>query len=135
MEDLAPTIVKTGDVWVKKEQKGLLGKMETVTVDKGKQKEEKERAFDLMAALTKGGEMELHADIDIVMTHLHCFDKTLMDTVIQDNTNPIAKLELSSVTTSALLHKKLLYDMLKHSHARRLETYMLKLQLGLETEK
>jgi hypothetical protein len=39
-----------------------------------------------------------------VLAATHCFDKTLLDTVIQDNVNPIEKVERSLMIVGTTVH-------------------------------
>ncbi len=52
----------------------------------------------------------------------HCFDKSLIDTVVQDNVNPIEKLERSTLIVASTIHGLPAAAMLKDDqHARVLE--------------
>jgi len=72
------------------------------TEEQGK---ERNKAFDLLDALTKSGQLVLeHASLHVVIAATHCFDKTLINTVIQDNVNPIEKVERSSLIMASTIH-------------------------------
>ena len=67
---------------------------------------EKQKSFDLIDALTKSGALVLsHTSLHVIVGATHCFDKTLMDTVIEDNINPITKLEQSVIIAAATIHR------------------------------
>ena len=53
-------------------------------------------AFDLLDALTQSGSIPIDdADLHVVLAATHCFDKTLINTIVQQNVNPIEKVERS----------------------------------------
>src|SRR5262249_34118775 len=91
---LRPTIIHPGEVWTRTSQKGLLAAPQEASLHTKEQKEEKNKAFDLLDALSKSGALPIqHASLHVVVAATHCFDKTLLDTVIQGNVNPIEKVE------------------------------------------
>jgi hypothetical protein len=93
---LHATLIHTGDTWTRSAQKSLLTAAVTSQLGKDEQKDEKSKAFDLLDALTKSGALELEeAALHVVIASTHSFDRTLLETVIQDNVNPIEKVERS----------------------------------------
>lgn len=51
---------------------------------------EKKKATDLLDAISRSGELPIDAaELHVVVGVAHCFDKSIMMTVIQDNVNPI----------------------------------------------
>eukprot|EP01060_Flectonema_neradi_P035550 TRINITY_DN657_c0_g1_i1.p1 TRINITY_DN657_c0_g1~~TRINITY_DN657_c0_g1_i1.p1 ORF type:complete len:907 (+),score=211.93 TRINITY_DN657_c0_g1_i1:55-2775(+) len=102
---LRPTIIKTGETWTKSSLPGLLKKPESTILGEEDQKGLKSSAFDLLDALTRSGALEVpDADLHVVVATTHCFDKTLMDTVVKDNINPIEKLEKSTLIAATTIH-------------------------------
>jgi lipopolysaccharide transport system permease protein len=85
---------------------GAAGAAKTATDDDGRSRRtEKHRAFDLLDALTKSGALPIDdASLHVVLAATHCFDKTLLDTVIQDNVNPIEKVERSLMIVGTTVH-------------------------------
>jgi len=58
--------------------------MATTTLGLDEQGKERQRAFDLLDALTKSGALSVDmASLHVVIAATHCFDKTLMNTLIQ----------------------------------------------------
>ncbi|CAE7666979.1 unnamed protein product [Symbiodinium microadriaticum] len=99
---LRPTIINPGERWTKQSQKALLASPSTSQLSKAEQKTEREAAFDLLDALTKSGALPLtHASLHVVIAATHCFDKTVTETVIQNNVNPIAKVDTWHRTRSS----------------------------------
>ena len=68
---------------------------------------EKKKTFDLIDALTKSGALVLeHSSLHVILGASHYFDKTLMDTVIEENVNPIDKIaEQSMLIAAASVHR------------------------------
>jgi hypothetical protein len=99
------TILKTGPVWKRTTQKGLLGAPGTQSLREPEQKAEKHKAFDLLDALTKSGALPMEdASLHVVVAATHRFDRTLLDTVIEANVNPIEKVERSLVLVGTTIH-------------------------------
>lgn len=89
---LRPTIIKPGPTWTKTSQDGLLSLPKTDILSINEQEREKQRAFDLLDALSRSGSLTADASsLHIMLCATHCFDKSLMDSVICDNMNPIEK--------------------------------------------
>jgi len=104
---LRPTIINPADTWTKKAQKALLAKPTVDTLHSDGQKREKDAAFDLLDALTKSGALPVdHASLHVMVAATHCFDKTVTETVVQDNTNPIDKVERSTLIMASTIHQK-----------------------------
>merc|ERR1719428_1099854 len=104
---LRPTIINPGEVWTKKAQKALLGNPQTSTLRSDEQKSEKQQAFDLLDALTRSGALPVsHASLHVVLAATHCFDKNIMDTVVQNNVSPIEKVERSTLIMASTIHGK-----------------------------
>jgi hypothetical protein len=107
-EDAAvrPTIINVGKQWQHQSQRSLLAEPETRTMEVAHQKEERKKAFDLLDALTRSGALEVRdAALHVVIAATHCFDKTLLETVVQDNVNPIEKVERSMLILSSVIQK------------------------------
>jgi len=103
---LRATIINPGDVWMRRSQKGLLGAPEESELYEDEQRTEKNRAFDLLDALTRSGSLSVdEASLHVVLAATHCFDQTLLDTVICENVNPIEKVERSLLIVGTTIHK------------------------------
>jgi len=104
---LRPTIVKPGDLWIKKAQASLLAARTTQHIDGDAQKVEKDRAFALLDAITKSGALPLdHAQLHVVVAATHAFEKSVTETVIQDNMSPIEKAERSTLILAKTVHER-----------------------------
>lgn len=94
---LKSTKIKTLPTWTRKSSKNSLllpPKSETLTPDD--QKSEKTKALDLLDALSRSGSLPIAcADLHVILATTHCFDKSLISTIIEDNCNPMEKIEKS----------------------------------------
>jgi hypothetical protein len=128
---LRPSIIHPGDTWTRSSQKGLLAAAATATLRANEQKDEKNRAFDLLDALSKSGALPIeHASLHVVLAATHCFDKTLVDTVIQNNVNPIEKVERSLMIVATTIHQRPAIDLLADDQRERFLTYSPRLGPG-----
>jgi len=117
---LRPTILNTGDYWGKKFQKSLLSKPEEKSLDSDEQRAERSQAFDLLDALSRSGALPLEqASLHVIIAATHCFDKTLLETVIQDNVNPIEKVERSSLILASTIHSLPPHELLNQDQLQR----------------
>ena len=122
---LRATIIKLGNVWTKKTQEALLAPMTTSTLNKNQQKLEQNKAFDLLDSLSRSGSLQCeYASLHVVIASTHCFDKNLMDSVIQDNINPIEKLERSELIVATTVHRESAEELIKVSQKVRVENLL-----------
>jgi hypothetical protein len=102
---LRATIINPGDPWTHTAHKGLIGTTRTASLHGAEQRTQKNRAFDLIDALSKSGALAIDdTSLHVVIAATHCFDRTLLDTVIQDNVNPIEKVERSLMIVGTTIH-------------------------------
>jgi hypothetical protein len=117
---LRATIINPGDTWTRSAQKGLLGSPTTTVLSAKQQKDEKNKAFDLLDALSKSGALAIEdASLHVVIAATHCFDRTLLDTVIQDNVNPIEKVERSLMIVGTTIHGRPAAELLAEDQRER----------------
>lgn len=101
---MRPTKIIVGERWSKKSTKGLLGKLNEMTLHKGQQDTEKQRAFDLLDAISRSGSLPIDtASLHVLLAVTHCFDDSLLDTLVVKNKNPIEKLEASSLLVAEVI--------------------------------
>ena len=102
---LRPTIIKATETWTKRSFKSLMSAAQTETLLADKLQSEKCAAFDLLDALSRGGALVMeNASLHIIMAATHCFDKSLMDTIVENNINPIERVERSSLIMMGAIH-------------------------------
>jgi hypothetical protein len=100
-----PTKVLLGEVWRKKFQKALLAKPSETSLGKDELRTEKNKAFDLLDALSKSGALPLgNCQLHVLIVVTHCFDRSLMETVFRDNVNPIEKVERTQLIIASAVH-------------------------------
>ena len=99
------TIIKTSDVWSKKYKRNLLSKLDQKSLSLDEKKSERNKAFDLLDALSRSGVVSMsNAELHVVIASSHCFDKSVVNTVVQDNVNPIEKIERSQLLVASIIH-------------------------------
>mmetsp|Transcript_232 Transcript_232/g.438 ORF Transcript_232/g.438 Transcript_232/m.438 type:complete len:862 (-) Transcript_232:69-2654(-) len=109
---LRPTVLKTSkDNWKKTFYKSLLSKESETTLAQGDRVKEHNKAYDLLDALSRSGVLCFDdAALHIVLCATHSFDKSLLNTIVQDNVNPIEKVERSTLIIATTIHRKTLAD-------------------------
>ena len=76
--------------WKRRRKPSLLLPPVQKVLSKTDQKNEKSDCFDLLEALTRCGELEIeNAELHVVTASCYCFEKSVLDTLILDNVNPI----------------------------------------------
>jgi len=102
---LRSTVIKTGECWTKKSKPNILSKPESTFLKLKEHKEEKDKALDLLDALSRSGSLPIKcAELHVVIASTHYFGKSVINTVVQDNINPIEKLERSSLLVASVIH-------------------------------
>ena len=102
---LRSTTIKTGPSWVRNRQENLLASRITQHLSSDEIKVEKNKAFDLLDALSRSGSLPVaFSDLHVIVAVTHCFDKDVMSTVVCDNVNPIEKLERSTLLLASTVH-------------------------------
>lgn len=121
---LRPTIINLGHSWTKKHYESLLASQSTTYMSTTEQGEARDKAYDLLDALTRSGVLGFDAaELHVLIAATHCFDKSVIDTVIQDNVNPIEKVERSSLIVATTIHQKEATLLIKSDQTDRVRTY------------
>ena len=103
---LRPTIINPSDQWTKKSTESLMSEPTTALLTATELNDAKQATFELLDALTRSGALVMEsASLHVVIAATHCFDKTLMDTVVQGNVNPIERAERSAVIMATTIHR------------------------------
>merc|ERR1712137_1270284 len=119
---LHATILKTGETWRRKFQKALLATPTEEELETEQQDKEKNKAFDLLDAISRSGAMKIDsASFHVAVASTHCFDETLINTVIQENCNPIEKIERSALIVSSTIHEQPPEELIKPEHLDRIK--------------
>jgi len=102
-----PTIINPGNTWERTSFPNFTKEGKTETLDVDQLKKEKNKAFDLLDALSRSGTLSFDfASLHIVVAMTHCFDKTLLETIIQKNENPIELIEQSTLIVANQIFDK-----------------------------
>jgi hypothetical protein len=102
---LRSTKLKTKDTWSRKRQPDLLTKPATKILSAKDVKSESNKAYDLLDAISRSGSLPIaYSDLHVVVCVTHCFEKDVMATVVEDNVNPIEKLEMSTLLLGSAIH-------------------------------
>ena len=90
--------------------------------------------MDLLDALTRSGTLAVdEASLHVVLAATHSFDKTLMATVVQDNVDPIEKLERSALILGAAVHSLPVEALVTPESLPRIKTFSPALLQGAST--
>ena len=86
------------------------------------------QAFDLLDALTRSGVVSVDAaELHVVIAATHCFAKSVMQTVVQDNVNPIEKVERSALIVASTIQQRAPAELVADDQVARLALYSPKL--------
>ncbi|GKY91218.1 hypothetical protein MPSEU_000094400 [Mayamaea pseudoterrestris] len=101
------TVIKAGPHWTRRRQANLLTPMQSEGLNGAAIDDEKKKAFDLLGAVTRSGVLPIDcAELHVIIGVSHCFENDLVGTVVQDNVNPIAKVEKSALLLASSIFKK-----------------------------
>merc|ERR1712127_296343 len=88
-----------------KSKPNLLSEMKSESMSIETQRTERNRTFDLLDALSRSGSLALQdAELHVIIASSHCFEKSVVDTVVTDSINPIEKIERSSLIVAQVVH-------------------------------
>jgi hypothetical protein len=119
---LKPTIINPGASWTKRSQKALLSEPTESILGTSELERERSAAFDLLDALSKSGALTIDcAELHVVIAATHCFDQSVMDTLVQGNVNPIERVERSALIMASTLHHAEPEDLLEASQVARVK--------------
>ena len=130
---LRPTIINPSNHWTKKSQKRLLDSPTTTYLNEDSLGKEKNAAFDLLDALSRSGALTIdNAALHVVIAATHCFDNSLMDTIVQKNVNPIERVERSVLIMASTIHGVPSTELITDAQVGRVSTYSPMLFIGNE---
>ena len=101
--ELAPTIIKIGDVWERR-QSTLVGAKDVLqTLSTKDQKQESKRAMDLLDALSRSGAISLqNVSLHVLIPTTQCFGKALMSSLVQDNMDILGVIDTASTIVDSV---------------------------------
>jgi len=104
---LRSTIIKTGPTWTLARQTNLLTPIASSTISGKAIEDEKKKAFDLMDAISRSGVLPIAcSELHVVVGVSHCFDNDVVGSIVQDNVNPIEKVERSGIVIASTVHSQ-----------------------------
>jgi hypothetical protein len=93
--------------WTLESQKNVFTPPAKVSLDSSAQQQAKRKAFDLLDALTKSGALSVtDASLHVLVTATHIFDRSVLETLVQRDVNPLQKLQQSLLIMLKTLHGK-----------------------------
>ena len=133
---LRPTIINIGECWTRSSQKSLLSSPSTQTLIANDQDQERDKAFDLLDALSRSGSLPFEdASLHVVIASTHSFSKTVMQTLIHDNINPIERVECSQLIVASTIQDCPVDSLIKSNQVARVKAASPQLFLALEEKK
>jgi len=124
-----PTIINIGEAWNKSSQIALIlpnPRKSVLLADE--QTVEKNKAFDLIDALSRSGGLPFDdASLHVVIAATHSFQQTLINTVIQENKNPIEKMERTSLIVATTIHEKPVAELVHAEELPRVQEFFPRL--------
>jgi len=121
---LRPTALAANTPWTRKHTESLLSNPVDQVLRNAEQDQERDKAYDLLDALSCAGCLPFdHAELHVILAATHCFDATLINTVIQQNINPIEKVERSTLIVATTVHGLEAKDIIKGDQVERVQTY------------
>ena len=107
--------------WVKYHQKSLLSPREKTQLSSDDKRRERDSAFDLLDALSRGGAQPIqYSELHVIVAATHRFERSIIDTVIESNINPINSIERSALIVASTLHDLPVTDLLLDAGEQRL---------------
>lgn len=98
--------IKTGDTIMRTRRQNLLTKSESQELSSSEKTSEKDKALDLLDALSRSGSLPIASgELHVIIGVKHSFEKNVMATVIEENVNPIEKVDYSSLLIAASVHE------------------------------
>ena len=93
--------------WTLESQKNVFTSSTKLSLDTSAQQQAKRKAFDLLDALTKSGALSVtDASLHVLVTATHIFDRSVLETLVQRDVNPLQKLQQSLLIMLTTLHGK-----------------------------
>lgn len=121
-------ILRLDRQWHKWFYRSVLSDESSQVMETADQVHERNRAYDLLDALSKSGVLEMaQADLHVLVAATHSFHRALVHTVIQENVNPIEHVERSWLMMAATIHEQEVEEMLREEQVDRVRTYSPKL--------
>eukprot|EP00475_Leptophrys_vorax_P036859 TRINITY_DN6288_c0_g1_i3.p1 TRINITY_DN6288_c0_g1~~TRINITY_DN6288_c0_g1_i3.p1 ORF type:complete len:959 (-),score=232.67 TRINITY_DN6288_c0_g1_i3:31-2679(-) len=117
---LRPTTIKLGDIWERVSQRTILSPRKTESLNPETADKEKDKAYDLLDCLSRSGSLPFdQATLHVLLGFTHSFQKTLLNTLVQDNVNPIESVEHSTLIVAGTIQNANPLSLINSAHADR----------------
>ena len=121
---LRPTIIDVGEEWKKRSFRSLRGRPVENILGAKERDDEKTKCFDLLDALSCSGSLEIDgASLHVVLAATHCFEETVINTVVRKNINPIEKLERSLLIVASTIQGKPARDLVRPANLAQIQSH------------
>jgi hypothetical protein len=132
---LRSVIITALDGWRLRSKQGFLHPVKETVLFTDDIKRARVAAFDLLDALSRSGTLIIDgAELHIVYAASHAFDRTLMDTLVQENMNPISRVERSMLIMASLLHDTPVTNIVEATELSRLQLVSSSLFTNVSTQ-
>ena len=75
----------------------------------------------MLDIVTKSGTMVIaEAELHVLVAATHCFEKSLMGTLVQESRNPIEELEQSALVMGSVVHATAPVELVQRGHRERI---------------
>ena len=102
---LRSTTIKLSDWWTRSRQDSLLVQPTVAVLNSDDLKMERNKAMDLLDALSRSGSLTIpFSELHVIVSVTHCFENDIIQTIIQDNINPIEKLEQTTLLVGSAIY-------------------------------
>ena len=102
---LRSTTIKLSDWWTRNRQDNLLVQPTAAVLHSDDLKTERNKAMDLLDALSRSGSLPIpFSELHVIVSVTHCFEHDIIQTIIQDNINPIEKLEQTTLLVGSAIY-------------------------------
>ena len=116
---LKSTIIKTGPFFHRSRHPNIIQDAVKSILESSQVQDEKNRAMDLLTAISRSGSFPIESsELHVIVGMTHCFPKQIMETIIEDNVNPIQKVEHSLRMIASVIHDKPIETMDPSSSAK-----------------
>lgn len=113
--------ITPSDSWTKKSA-GLVASPKKSVLGATEQKQERNAAFDLLDVLSMSGALVVNnAHLHVLIAATHSFDKSIMETLVQDSVNPIEKVMRSTLMMASTVHRRPASDLFQDHSATCLD--------------
>lgn len=102
---LRSTTLQTSDSWSRQRRENILGPLKKTQLDAEAIGHETKKAFDLLDAISRSGSQSVEGELHVIVALSHCFERDLMATLVEENINPIDKVERSALLLTSMVHQ------------------------------